>query len=73
MMNNQNTNVISAPQPLLINAEKAAQLVGGICTRTLRMLVKEHGFPIVRLGNRVMFDPIDIRKWIEEQKARAAN
>jgi len=34
----------------------------------LRHLIRVRGIPIVRIGRKIYFDPVELRKWIEEQK-----
>ena len=53
-------------QPLLIDGKQAAKLLG-ISERHLANLRKAGKIPFVRLGGRVLYDPIALRRWIAEQ------
>jgi len=54
---------------LLLNAREAARTLG-VCPKTLWNLSWPRGtIPIVRIGARVLYDPEDLRAWIEKQKA----
>jgi len=34
----------------------------------LRWLVRTRNVPIVRIGRKIYFDPVEIKKWIDQQK-----
>jgi len=52
---------------LLTTREAAHRL--SICEKTLWTVTHPRGsLPCVRLGKRVLYDPNDIRQWIEQQK-----
>ena len=54
---------------LLLNACDAAKALS-ISTRTLWTLTQPRGpIPAVRLGCRVLYDPITLGRWIAEQQA----
>lgn len=53
--------------PLLIGAREAARALG-ICQKALWPLTKRRDVPCVRLGRRVLYDPADLRDWIQRQK-----
>lgn len=55
--------------PLLLNLDDAAAALGGISTRYLRLLAQTKKVPSVRLGKRLMFDPADLRAFVEDVKA----
>ncbi len=52
---------------LLLSAREAAQALG-ICERSLWSVTKTGGLPCVRIGRRCLYDPADLRRWIESQK-----
>jgi predicted DNA-binding transcriptional regulator AlpA len=56
--------------PILIGAQQAAKSLG-ICTKTLWTLTKAGSIPCVRIGCRVLYDPLDLKRWIESQKTAA--
>lgn len=62
---------IYKPKPprerLLWTRQETAESLG-ISQRTLDRMREADRIPSVRVGGRVMFDPIDIRKWIDSQK-----
>ena len=53
--------------PLLINTRDAARALA-ISTRTLWELTNCRDIPSVRIGRRVLYDPSDLRAWIDKQK-----
>ena len=38
---------------------------------TLEWLIRTRQIPIVKIGRRIFFDPVDISAWIEEHKIPA--
>ena len=61
-----------ALSPLLIPQEEACRVLGGISRRHLFTLRTTAGLPVVSIGGRLMVDPIDLRKWIDDRKKPAA-
>ena len=55
-------------QPILVNATQAAELLG-IGTRLRWTLSNAGEIPVVRIRGRVLYDPNDLREWIESQKS----
>lgn len=53
--------------PLLVGAKEAARSLG-ISERTLWSLTKRAKVPHVRLGRRVLYDPDDLRAWVQGLK-----
>jgi len=39
---------------------------------TVRKMVRRRELPVIRIGRRVLFDPSDIRSWLQTRKERAA-
>lgn len=60
-------------QPLLI--EEVAKRTGlPVSTlRYWRTRNRGEGPPMFRLGRRIVADPADVQKWIDEQRAKGAN
>ena len=57
----------------LWNSQQAADYLG-ICTRTLFTLAKEKGeIPRVNIGERVLYDPKDVRQFAEDKKNISPN
>ena len=52
---------------LLLNAKTAARALS-ISTRKLWELTNCREIPCVRVGRRVLYDPSDLRAWIDKQK-----
>ena len=52
---------------LLIGARDAAKALA-ISERTLWGLTNGGGLPHVRIGRRVLYDPRDLKAWIDQQK-----
>ena len=53
--------------PRLLNMRKTAELLG-VSQRTVWSLSASGALPSVRIGNRRLFDPADIRDFIARQK-----
>lgn len=56
----------NAPERLLTTKETADIL--GISDRTLRTLVRTGALPLVRFGRNVRFDPVDLRRFVDDAK-----
>ena len=54
-------------QRLLLSARDASKALS-ICERTLWGMTKRGEIPCVRCGRRVLYDPNDLRQWIDRQK-----
>ena len=52
---------------LLWNVKQTAQATG-LSVYTLYSWVSQRRIPFVKAGNRTLFDPKDIKAWIEAQK-----
>jgi phage terminase Nu1 subunit (DNA packaging protein) len=48
--------------PLLVDADGLSQMLS-ISVRTIRGL-QERGMPMVRVGRRVLFDPVRVKEWL---------
>ena len=53
--------------PILIGARQAAKALG-VCERTIWTLQQDEGLPFVKIGRRVLFDPQDLKTWVERKK-----
>lgn len=42
-----------------------------LSVRTIDKLIRNEGLPAVRLGNRVLIDPSDLRAWLATKKGPA--
>jgi excisionase family DNA binding protein len=61
-------NAASEIEPLLLDVEHTRAALGGVSRRTLYQWVKDEKLRAVKLGSRVMFDPADLRKFIDAAK-----
>lgn len=52
--------------PLFLNAEMVAKLLG-ISSSSSYELMHEKGFPVLRVGNRLVVPKEKFRQWVEEQ------
>jgi excisionase family DNA binding protein len=56
------------PNALLVTVEEASRML--CCSpRTLWGMTQRGEIPRVRIGRSVRYDPADLRRWIEAQKA----
>ncbi len=62
--------VISAPAPRLVDVKKAAAYLG-TTTWQIRKLVWAKEIAHIRLGQRLLFDVLDLNQFIEQQKIGA--
>lgn len=60
----------SETEPLLWNARQASKALG-ISDRTLWTMTKAGTIPHVPIGHRVLYDPEDLRAWINRNKRNA--
>ena len=52
--------------PLFLNAQMVAKLLG-ISPSSSYELMHEEGFPVLRVGNRLVVPKEKFRQWVEEQ------
>ena len=52
--------------PLFLNAQMVAKLLG-ISPSSCYELMHEKGFPVLRVGNRLVVPKEKFRQWVEEQ------
>ena len=52
--------------PLFLNAQMVAKLLG-ISPSSSYELMNEKGFPVLRVGNRLVVPKEKFRQWVEEQ------
>ena len=52
--------------PLMLNAENVKDILG-ISISSAYELMKEKGFPLVRIGNRIVVPKEEFRAWISAQ------
>ncbi len=55
--------------PLFLNAETVAKLLG-ISPSSGYELMHEKGFPVLRIGNRMIVPKEKFRKWVEENTGK---
>lgn len=55
--------------PLFLNAEMVASLLG-ISPSSGYELMHEKGFPVLRIGNRMVVPKEKFRKWVEENTGK---
>lgn len=55
--------------PLFLNAETVAKLLG-ISPSSGYELMHEKGFPVMRIGNRMVVPKEKFRKWVEENTGK---
>lgn len=51
--------------PRLLDVTAVAEFLG-VNTRHIRRLVLERRIPFIKWGHLVRFDPVEIRKWIDQ-------
>ncbi len=52
--------------PLFLNADTIAQVLG-IASSSAYELMHEKGFPVLKVGNRMLVEKSKFRKWVDEQ------
>ena len=52
--------------PLLLNAKQLAELMG-VSISTVYELMREEGFPTLKIGKRIVVPKEELRAWISEQ------
>ncbi len=60
---------VSLDDAIAISKARAAQLVG-LCEKSLELAVKAGELPVVRMGNRALFRPCDLRAWVDSKVVR---
>ena len=55
--------------PLFLNAETAAALLG-ISVSSMYELMHEEGFPVLRIGSRLVIPKEKFRAWVEENTGK---
>lgn len=53
----------------ILSKDEAAFYIG-ICVKTLTALMKEDGFPVLRLGRRVFIHREKLDEWIDENTGK---
>ena len=57
------------PGKLLLSAREATEVLGGICEKSLwNNTIPRGTIPSINIGSRVMYSPVDLQLWIDEQK-----
>lgn len=54
--------------PLLLTTRQVAELCG-VCERTINNWVRLRGFPVIRVGGAVRFDPVSVRGWLRRHES----
>lgn len=58
--------LIVQAEPVTVNLEQAAQMMGGVDPATLRKWIRKAGFPFLKVGARVLI-PVDrMRQWVDD-------
>ncbi len=52
--------------PLFLNADTIAQVLG-IASSSAYELMHEKGFPVLKVGSRLLVEKSKFRKWVDEQ------
>lgn len=55
--------------PLFLNAEKAAALLG-VSISSMYELMHEKGFPVLRIGSRLVIPKDKLRAWVEQNTGK---
>jgi excisionase family DNA binding protein len=53
--------------PILVNSRQAARALA-ICERTLAKMTQSGDLPCIRNGRRRLYDPDDLKVWVQQQK-----
>jgi hypothetical protein len=61
---------LSAPMlaPILVDEREARRLLGNVSAKSMFNWRRLADLPFVKLGNRTMYCPADLARWIEEKK-----
>lgn len=71
---NTNHAVPECPQtpgmisPLLVSSRQAAVMLGGLSLKMMYLLRRDGRLKAVKIGSRTMYDPADLREFINRQK-----
>jgi hypothetical protein len=61
----------SAFPPARLQSTKEARITLGVSARTLWAITAPRGpLPVVKIGTRCLYDPVDLAKYIEGQKTK---
>ena len=55
--------------PLFLNAETAAALLG-VSVSSMYQLMHEKGFPVLRVGSRLVIPKDKLRAWVEQNTGK---
>ena len=55
---------------LLVTTPEVAKLCS-VSERTINNWVRERGFPVIRIGRAVRFDPVSVRVWLRRHQSGA--
>lgn len=58
--------------PWLIGVKKAAELMS-VSYRQMYAIANIEGFPSLRIGSRIMIDPLKLRNWIDDNMGGGVN
>jgi hypothetical protein len=53
---------------MLVDEREASRLLGGLCAKTMFNLRRAGELRGVKIGSRTMYDPADLRAFVEHQK-----
>lgn len=63
-------DIDQAGQEGLWDAQQTADYLG-VAYSTLRQMVCYRRIPFIKIGRRCLFDPMDVRAWIDERRVNA--
>ena len=66
-----NDDAVSSVEPLTVNIDDAAKMIG-VCPRTVRKLTQNGDLPVIRIGNRVLYSRADIIEFVQQSSVREA-
>jgi excisionase family DNA binding protein len=72
MDSNVQTQTAGREPAKLLSAREAAQTLG-LSLRNVRGLVKARSVAVVRIGGRLLFDPADLKAFIDSNRIPAVN
>jgi len=65
------SEIKSPSDQLLYSRDDAARLLGRITPRRLDQFTKSGELRYIRVGGRIMFDPADLRRFIDERRSQS--
>ena len=68
MTDHPRTNLASTEAVLLVTTPEIAQRCS-VSERTINNWVRERGFPVIRIGRAVRFDPVSVRGWLHRHES----